>query len=308
MSHQAMDVVEVDLAENAPLLFRFDGNTSSDPDRASVGLGLAGLGVLLFCLSVAIPLGIELVEDVFSGRPAFWVMGGVAMLVIFPAGSVGSFSIAAAMFWHVPLVIRYAVAIALFVPSVVGFTISLAMVETVDWADIVPSVAVLFSSVFVCAATVGILAQLCTPWTLAHLRTTSEQLPRLGIQTLIQLTTIVAITFAFVSVLKSEVPIEATLAFGGVSALGAVMGIVACVAYLRDAPVGRKGVIASCVTAFAMSFAFVACLATVEFGWQSVVYQAHVTLPLSLFGAAIIGAFTSACVYWLRQCGWRCVR
>ena len=190
------------------------------------------------------------------------------MIPIFPASTVACVTIAAVMFWHVSLVLRFVVATAIFVPAVIVFAVGLMLFEggTFD-SEFVAGITVLFSSVFVSAASVGIFFQLATPWTLAHLRTGDEELPRLGTRTLFELTTVIAITFAFVSALESTVPIEATLAFGAIAGFGALMGICSCMAFLREERVGTVGMLASAFWAFAMSFAFVASIATAEYGW-----------------------------------------
>ncbi|MGB7345892.1 MAG: hypothetical protein WBD20_16870 [Pirellulaceae bacterium] len=308
------DVAEVpfvDVYETAPILQRFEQHPFADTSLASVAIGLGGLALLMFFLGGAIPIELEWIEgtNLFNSRPVFWVMSSVMMLVLFPATAVSAFSIAVVMFWHVSLVARFIVAVAMFTPAVIALTIGIAWMEggRMD-EDLISAMCVLFSAAFASAASVGIFFQLATPWTLTHLRINEEELPRLGIRTLIELTTIVALTFAFASALNNDIPIEATLSFAGIAGLGALMGIISCLAFLRERPIGMTGLIGSFAGAFAMSFAFVGIIATAEYGWTSVIDQFYVTLPVSLFGAAIISASVAVCITWLRKCGWRCVR
>lgn len=299
----------IDLAERAPLLSRFVAGDYSDHSKLSVAVGLMGLGLLLLFFTGLVPLEIEVIEksDLFDDN-VFWKICIVFMVIAFPALTVAAFAVAVVMFWHVSMIIRFAVAVAMFLPAATALILGAAFFQG-SWSDdLVPSVCALFCAVFVAAASVGIVFQMCTPWTLTHLRAADQALPRLGTRTLFELTTIIALTCAFVTVLDSDIPVIGLVTFGAVAAIGAVAGICSCMAFLRENSISKGGLIVALSFAFVMAYVFITFVASAEFGWRNALMQVLIVVPLAIFGTAIIAGLMAVCLVWLRRCGWRCVR
>ncbi|NNE00427.1 MAG: hypothetical protein HKN47_24170 [Pirellulaceae bacterium] len=296
--------------QKAPLLRRIDAVRDDTISSWSALTGLLGLAGFLFVIASAVPVEMHLLEEtsIFRTRPVFWIISTVLMAIFFPAATVGAIVIAVPMFWHISVLKRYLVAVAMFVPAVVGLSIGLIVLLDAPADEMVPGTVTLFSAAFVAAASVAVAFQMCSPWTLTHLRRSDEPLPRLGIRTLFELTMIVAITIAFIRLVESDMTSGPILLFAGIAGFASLMGILACIAFLRDGEVTVLALIGAGVAAFGMSFVFVSTIATLEYGWSSVWDQFYVTLPVTLVGAAIVFGTAYLCIYWLRQCGWRCVR
>ncbi len=322
-----------DVSTDVPLPFdatpEFD--TSPDKDQVPANLhrwrhpianrgadsaikGLAGLAMLIVVLCGSMPVVFDAAEvsTLFNANPPIWLVCGTVMALYLPSLNAATFIVTAVMLWHVSLIQRFIVAISIYSLGASSWLIvMIGVYDLITLDDFLDDLGLVLPVLFISSATVGILFQLFTPWTLTHWRVAGNELPRLGIRNLIELTTIVAVSFAFISILNFDVTTEmmtgiAVLAVYG--ALGSLAGICSSMVFLRNDRASTRGLITNLAAACVFSFVVVVSFYAMDSGWNVAMDRTLVTIALTIFGALIICVINAMCVYWLRRCGWRCVK
>ena len=293
-------------------LLEMDDFSPSGLQQNSIFAGLLGISAVGIILAVAFPVIMEMIEDsgLFqSGPPPFWIMMPLIMSMMLPALAVGSINIAACMFWHVSIVGRFVAALFVFVPGVMAFLVAMSVVEgSSPPSSFYGDCASVFTAMFAASAIIGVVLQLCTPWTLTHYRTAEAEIPRIGTRTLFELTTAIAISFAFARMVAFDVTFPVMALFCGMSAFGSVVGIYCIITFMRNETAPRRHYMISLLVASSVSLCLVTFWAYMEYGSMiAVINDWYIAIPVTLFGGLIICLSMAVCLRWLYLCGWRCV-
>ena len=114
-------------------------------------LGLAGLGILLALFACIPPIGIELTQSYLgsAARPGFLIESILIESFFLPPVVSLTIAIAAVYFWHVPISVRYLVAVTLSIPASTLFLVLLSYFEEPITSDFIQSFFALIFALFV---------------------------------------------------------------------------------------------------------------------------------------------------------------
>ena len=270
-------------------------------------LGLLGLNGILILAGVAMPIGMELVEELFRTQPTYVVQVMVMQTLLFPPVICFSFVTVTPMFWYGSVVLRFVAGIVSVVPGCVAFLIAIEAVENSPDEFPLQFAAVMFS-LFLAAGTVAVAVQLWTPWTLTHAVADDFRLPPTGTRAMMELTLVAAAGFAFFMAIDLVEIAIGLLFFSLAGLICAVAVITVQVAFMRRERIDRLAAAISVGCAFTASFCFGSFVAWAGFGWQSITSNLLLISLTSLYGTAVICGLNWVCLSWLKRCGWSCVR
>ena len=298
------------VCEQAPLLRHLPTQTDNW-SLWSVIIGIVGLAFWMLIFAMTCPATIcflDILEDTI-GLDGYLAMTAFILTVSFPAMTIACVAVSAIMFWRVALLLRFLIVIAMVFSVGTLFAYAFAWATIQDARDIATELAFINTIGVLTSASVGVMFQLCSPWMLSHLKTDEEGLPKVSISTLIQLTTVIAISIASYQWVQTTIEIEFHGFIVVISTFAAITGVLCCIAMLRSTPIGRLGIAMVLMTIFGLSTFFVWFCGYSSFGSPTGMFQAPIaSLFLSIYGMILIGVPLWVAMAWLRACGWRCVR
>ena len=149
-------------------------------ETKSLFMGIGGLATFVLVFGAAMPLGMELVEVVFTtGQPKYALMMIILQTLLYPPAVCFAFATVTPMFWYGSVFLRFALASFAVLPGCIVFVALIAILEGgADdfWLDFF---AVMFAY-FITASTIALGVQLWSPWTMTHAREGSSFAPPTG--------------------------------------------------------------------------------------------------------------------------------
>ena len=274
----------------------------------SLVLGIAGLAALAIGAGIAMPIGMELLDDFFSGRPQYMVLMLMVQTLVIPPIVCFSVATVVPMFWYGPLTFRFVMAAAAVVPACFAFLTAIYMLEHGPPNDFWVDFLIVMFAAFVASAALSLVIQMWSPWTLTHARETTKPLPPLGIFSMIELTAISAAGFAvFMSQDFSDV-VLGVVWVAGMTSFATLCVIGASIAYFRASDQLRfSAAFVGFSGAFGVAFVNNAFFASLEYGWQVIGSETVLIAFTSLYGAIWIFGLLWISLRWLKFCGWTCV-
>jgi hypothetical protein len=270
--------------------------------------GLLGLIGILAFFGFLMPLEIKLVEEFFNtGRPMFAMQSILFQTLLFPPAISFSFATVTPMFWYGSIVLRFAIAALMVFPGCVAFYLAASWADEFSSHDFWMGFACVMFAHFLTAGTIALTIQMWSPWALSHARPRGAPLPALGTRAMMELTVIAAVGFAVIVSIDSSKYTDGIIFFAVLGCLSSLAVISALIAFLREGSRNYHSAIISAVLAFGSACLLTGFLAVVEFGWQSLIYEAPFVAAVSLYGAVLICAIMWLCLWWLRSCGWSCI-
>ncbi len=277
-------------------------------EAKSLLMGIGGLATLVLVFGAAMPLGMQLVEELAfsSGQPTYTMMTIIFQTLLYPPIVCFAFATVTPMFWYGSVLLRFAMASFAVIPGCVACVVLVSIMESgADgfWREFF---AVMFAY-FVTAATIALGVQLWSPWTMTHAREGSEFAPPTGTRSMLELTTIAAIGCAVLVSVDLEEVMEGVLFFSSFALLASIGIISVLIIALGETERKRIGVIV------AVGFAFVGAafvngfFAVMEFGWYALTSEFLLIGFVSLYGVVVICTLMALCIGWLRHCGWTCI-
>jgi hypothetical protein len=275
-------------------------------ESKSLFMGIAGLATLVLVFGAAMPLGMKLVEELSMNRPKFTMMTIIFQTLLYPPIICFAFATITPMFWYGSLFLRFAMASFAVIPGCVVFGVLISIMESgaADfWRDFF---AVMFPY-FVTAATIALVVQLWSPWTMTHAREGPQVAPQTGTRSMLELTAIAAIGCAILVSMDLGRVLEGVMFFTCFALLASIAIISVLIIALGETERKRIAVFV------AVGFAFVGAafvngfFAVMEFGWYALTSEFLLISAVSLYGVAVICGLMALCIGWLRHCGWTCI-
>jgi hypothetical protein len=270
--------------------------------------GLLGLIGIVTFFGLAMPLEMELVEQIFNtGRPMFAFQAIVFQTLLFPAAISFSFATVTPMFWYGSIVFRFALAALMVLPGCFAFYLAASWTGEFPRGEFWLGFMAVMFVYFLTAGSVALTIQMWSPWALSHARHRDSPLPTLGTRSMMELTVIAAVGFAVIVSIDTGELMEALLFFAALGFMSSLAVISLLIAFLRQGHQNRQAAIISGGFAFGSAFLLTGFLAVMEFGWDSILFNFIMVSAISVYGAVLICGVMWLCLWWLRSCGWLCV-
>ncbi|NNE00425.1 MAG: hypothetical protein HKN47_24160 [Pirellulaceae bacterium] len=291
----------------------------------SVLTGLLGPATLLAVLSIVFRLAVFIVESysVWKGDYTYMAIGW--SLIVFPVAIMAAMIITVPMFWHVALTGRVLTTLVLAVPGLLGYWLTYyggrGSIE-----DNVRTLGSYLVAAFVINATIGIIAEIWTPWSLIHSRHVPKKLPPTSLRTLLELTGAVAVLLPLILLFDFQdnlVLVWLCMAIAGLSALSLVLF---CIGLLQPRSRGdglhdglRKSghpstikrndwaLVAAVIPALLSSLVIVGWVVTSHYRWSDLTQNLVAAMFVVILDTALMLFACWLAVTWLRRCGWQCV-
>ena len=286
-----------------------DGRFSwAEPGLRSLVGGLGGLALITLLFAIAIPIEIGLLNILEVAPPTFLMNSLIIQTLLLPALVCYSCATVTSLFWYGSIVLRFALAIIVALPGCIGFLVGATYKDDYDdTMELLHAFSIVMFTCLLAIAVVALTVQMWSRWTLSHNRPYFADLPRTGIQSMVELTLIAAAGFA-ISFSNDFVDyVEGMILFGGVGFMAAIATISMQIGFLREGPRSRNAMIVGFVFALATAVVMNAVFAVLESGWD--IHSSEIGLigASSVYGALLICAFMWLCLRWLKFCKWRCV-
>lgn len=270
--------------------------------------GLLGLVGIVMFFGLAMPLEMELVEQIFNtGRPMFAFQAIVFHTLLFPATISFSFATVTPMFWYGSIVFRFALAALMVLPGCIAFYVAASWTGELGGGNFWPGFMAVMFVYFLTAGSVALTIQMWSPWALSHARHRDSPLPTLGTRSMMELTVIAAVGFAVIVSIDTSEFMEGLLFFAALGLLSSLAVISLLIAFLRQDHKNHRAAVISAGFAFGSAFLLTGFLAVMEFGWDSILFHFFLVSAISVYGAVLICGVMWLCLWWLRSCGWLCV-
>ncbi|QDT11094.1 hypothetical protein [Planctomycetes bacterium K23_9] len=291
---QAFRQIDLDLGDD----IYFD-----DVDWWSASMGLLPPALLLgLAAGLTLPL-MELTYWLLLPLPgAAWTTAGMQML-LFPFVALWAVIVTVPMFWHVSILTRFAVAVALCIPTAMGLRLTL---DAPSGAVASQYFGMVLTAGFLPPAVIGTTFQLWSPWSLVH-RRQIESAPRpTSLRTLIELTTVTAVFLWFGTSFDYLEHATSALVVASVTAITSLMLIGFCIGRMQSRANVRAIFLA--VSAGVLLSTIVTWLfLSAQTQSASFPNDGMPALIVLIFGAGVMSAWIYAATKWLERCGWRCV-
>lgn len=282
--------------------------------RLSFAVGIFGVAMSSLVSMLSLPIGIKLINyasmEFIQSVP--WLLIMVTCLIYAPAAAGFSNAVFVPCFCYHALLLRfvlaYGIAISSFACVMGGLSILFGFNEWNEWVE--PAINTLCFVLGV--ASVTVLIQLASRWSLCPSRDHHVELPRLSVAALMQLMLVVAVLCVAARSLVGDTPMTVRfLAPFLVGTASAVASFVITVALMAEIKRWKK-----------LAVAGFGVLVSVVAGWVAwVLYRVPsidgsgssllAMLPFALLDGVVISlVFLSvllAQLYWLRGCGWTVV-
>ncbi len=240
-----------------------------------------------------------------------WLIFGILATIYIPPFVSGGVLIAVVMFGHLSILKRCGLGVVLLSIVTVAYIAFFISLEGVMDRDAAATVVAILASGFASALVVGLIGHLTCSWNIAPTIPPSDKAHRLGIQSMMQITGIIAILIAII-----QVSID-TSVFGILPMLFAIMavtilamgiGILSCACFLRRERSSRRARTVYSVIMTFLSLGIGVSIAASIYGWTSYIELTLVALPATAYAFAVASATVWCCTTLLRKSGWRFTR
>ena len=276
-------------------------------ETKSLFMGIGGLATFVLVFGAAMPMGMELFEEVFrTGRPKFALTMIMVQTLLYPPAVCFAFATVTPMFWYGSVFLRFAMASFAVLPGCIAFVALIAIFEGgADdfWLDFF---AVMFAY-FITASTIALGVQLWSPWTMTHAREGSSFAPPTGTRSMLELTAIAAIGCAILGAIDLESVMEGVLFLTAFAFLASIAIISLLIIALGENERKRLAVIVAAGSAFVGAALVNGFFAVMEYDWYALTTEFLLIGTVSLYGVVVITALMALCLGWLRYCGWTCI-
>ncbi|NNE00426.1 MAG: hypothetical protein HKN47_24165 [Pirellulaceae bacterium] len=293
--------------ERAPVLNYFDPSGSEAISFWSAAGGLLGLGTLFMLTSAMTAIALEYVQR----KVVLITFADESMahqLTFFPTAAVAGMILLTVSAWYVPIWTRFASGWVVMPPGLILFFWVNHIIADYPLTATHGGVPTMMYWFIVCGASVGLLIQLCLPWSLMHLQLTTEKVPQWGISRLMELTAVFALLYFGYQHLTGGSFFYDNVGFGLLGAATSGTAFLGCRALLMQRRIDPLGMLLTCGAAWLTSASFISVHAVVEFGWIAWRDSLSLIATLALVGMGSIMVMLVISLYWLRYCGWKCVR
>ncbi|QDT05248.1 hypothetical protein K227x_36480 [Rubripirellula lacrimiformis] len=270
--------------------------------------GLAAISVLMTGLTVAMVVIIQLTEDLMVSIPAYLIAMTYIQTLALPPLVVFSFAVGAALFWYPSVLLRMLFGLVMVLPAFGGFCSAIWLAEMRYDPSMMLEPAICLFTQFMTSATVAILVQFFTPWTLAHYRgRTADPIPPTGLRAFFELTAFFAIGFVILVAVGTADLLAGMMVFGGIGIIttGAVTSLL--VGTLQSGNQSKRGWVLAAVLAFGSAAVINAVYAASLFSWDAALQNVALVALASLYGALVIMGTFAICVTILRRFQWQCI-
>lgn len=294
-------------AVGSSLVQRWPETSCVFADSASLLIALAGLSALLFCLAGLLAIAMFLLNELNVPTSPFVLVLFIIQTLLLPPLSSFSFTVTTGMFWFGGILTRFALVLMAVAPAYAVFCWLLyALDEGPD--SVFGDVFVVLFACLMGAAAIAVLVQMWTPWSLVH-DIDLDKPPPTGIRALAELTVLVAVGLAVMSVWDLKAYFEGLVLIGGISVLATVATIGAQVGYLGETKWRWLAFALALMGSLGTSLFLNGFAVFEEYGRAAGAFIsfAGIWLGLSLYGWLIVLAMTWVQLRWLKFCGWRCL-
>ena len=274
----------------------------------SITGGLLGLGAMFLLWMLVISAGRGLID--INGILSFSTAVVLGQSLAFPALAVAVTLISVTMFFCRNVFGRFLIAGLLLLPGVFSYGTLGAFVASKSIQLNIPHAVPTMFAMFVSASIVGFAFQLWSPWQLTPQRIAEERKTIWGTRLLMELTAVIAVIYIIgqwlaPSGMEFTADVIGLILFVSFLSLTAMFGIVAC---LGERRLNLKWLLGAFALSWAVSIGTLTPFATQEFGRSSVAQQFPLIAMLATVGAFAIALPMVVSLYWLRLCGWRCLK
>ncbi|MGB7326921.1 MAG: hypothetical protein WBD31_18740 [Rubripirellula sp.] len=281
-----------------------------EPFSQSISI-VGGLGSLILLLAVAAVLTIamtHLVEDWIDSLSIFPLIMVVIQTIAIPVLAIFSFVTAAAFFWFRSVLLRVIVAAIAVSFGFAAFAMMLRLVEGANVEEILLESATCLFSQFVATATVALIVQFFTPYTLTHSQPLDAPPIRpTGLRDFFELTVFFAIGFAILVAVGTEDMLIGLVFFGVWGIVSSISIIALMISVLQSGTGNWIGWGVAMFFALGCSALLNGFYAVELFGWNFQVVNAATVVATSIYGMLVFAASFAVCLAILREFNWTVV-
>lgn len=275
----------------------------------SLAFGWLSLFALTCMAGIIFPLAMYVVIEVANiNRPTFIWMSVLSQSIGLPGMIAFTFTTTSVLFWHGPLLIRFALGLGLVTPPVLLMSMLFMAMEPGSASDFLFAACTVFFCQFLSSAVVAVAYQFFSPWYLTEAtHADAPESPRMGLRSMLELTGLAALGFVIIpSLADSDLGIGmAFFAVWGFISTIATIGIM--IGLLADPPNRAKGWGIALAFSFGASAMICGFFAVAEFGWGVLSIEMLYVGFASLYGTLLSAGVFALLVKVLQRNGWRCV-
>lgn len=296
-------------------LFRAWSLDLESDDGLSIGIAFWGLAAACLMVGIVVPYGVWMVGGASGSSFFAWLvlLQGFFALLIACLTLVG----VTAALWHVCLWKRFGVTVGVVVPGMALLMAGLSQIWFLESDFVFPGAVMQVITICSVAAATALPFQLWGDLSLSHARKAPQPLPPMGVRTIMEMTLVACPLFWIASRVRDpEVWMDLMLL--GIAVVALALGTIATLVTQLDGRPRRtnrfRRFIGS-VILFALSsvtFSFVGLFAFARY--ESTIASRgaadeSITVSISVMVGVIVCAMTLwAGTWWLRACGWQCIR
>lgn len=284
-------------------------------DGLSIGIAFWGLAAACLLVGIVVPYGVWMVGG--AGGTSFfaWLVllqGFFALLI----ASLTLISVTAAL-WHVSLWKRFGVCVGVIVPGIALLMAGLRQIWFLESDFIFPGAIMQVITICTIAGASALPFQLWGGISLSHARKAPQPLTPMGVRTIMEMT-FVACPLFWIASRVSDPDIWTDLMLLSIAVVALTLGIMALLVTQLDGRPRRthrvRRLIGNAIlfTLSSVTFSLVGLFAFAKY--ESTIASRGaadetITVSISVMVGVIVCALTIwAGTWWLRACGWQCVR
>ena len=258
-------------------------------------IGLIGLTCLC---ATFFPVLIWVVDELGIQPRPFYRFSLMLQSAILPPLTCGSFLVGTVMFWYGSILIRFVAATLAVLPPIFVCFLTLSALDAHMPSSFVTDLLVCMFPPLITSASVGVVMQLASRWTLTHTAPKSS-LPSSGIRSLVELTLLTAVCLAVIGAIPRVDEYYIAMAVFAIIGLLTTLAVVAAqIAFLQESRTKLnllRGIVyglSSCflVCLFANYFFAVLEFARGEFSFELLRDTAYFVVPLAVHGCLLVGS------------------
>lgn len=296
-------------------LFRAWSLELESDDGLSIGIAFWGLAAACLMVGITIPYGVWMVGGVAGSSFFLWLVLLQSCFALLVACLTMS-SVTAAL-WHVSLWQRFGIGVIVIVPGIAMLLVGLDQIWFLGPGFIFPGAVMQIVTTCSVAAVTALPFQLWGELSLTHARKSPKPLPPMGVRTIMEMTLLACPLFWIASRVKDP-DVWMDLMLLAIAVVALALGTIAMLVTQLDGRPRRENrmrrvtgnailfVLSSIAFSVVGLFAYARYDSTIASRGAA---DETITVSVSAMTGVIVCALALwAGVWWLRACGWRCVR
>ncbi len=303
---------------NEPLdgtLYRTWSLELESDDHLSIGIAFWGLGAACMLVGILVPYGVSMVGGVAGNSFFLWIALVQSFFGLLIACL--TLSVVTASLWHVSLWKRFATVVAIVLPGMMLMMGGLSQIWFLEDGFIWSRAVILVTAICTIAGLTALPFQFWGGWSLSHARQSPTPLPPLGVRTIMEMTLLSCPIF-WMATRVQDPNVWKDVMLLAIAVIALTVGVVGLLmAQLDDRPrrtMRLRRWITSGVAALlaTITFSITGMIAFAKYE-STIASQASigegVTVAISIGIGTLVSLFVFwAGAWWLRACGWQCVR